>query len=73
MSKGIYTALNRAHDVWREAPNEGHKYVYFEVMAEEEYGIKLIFEGDGYFEKREVVGAKIVDEQKYTAFLLRWL
>lgn len=72
-NKGVYTALNKAWDAWHAQLNEGAKYIEFDVMSREVYGLRIIFDGDGYFEKREVTGVEVVDEHKYAIFLLRWL
>ena len=71
--KGVYDALDNAWKAWRAQLNEGEKYIEFDLMAREVYGLRIIYDGDGYFEKREVTGVKIIDEHKYAAFLLRWL
>jgi hypothetical protein len=73
MSASIYKALNNAWLDWHNSPNEGDKYIDFDVMALEKYGIDLTYKGPLYSGVPATASSRIIDEKKYTAFLLRWL
>ena len=64
-------ALQKAYSDWHRTPNTGDKYIDFDVMAKEVYGLKLVygFKAKGY---RTLTDAKVVDEKKYMMFILRW-
>lgn len=71
--KGVYDALNNAWKAWHAQPNVGEKFIDFTVMAEEKFGVKIIYDDDFFFHKRKAIRTEIMDEHKYAAFLLRWL
>lgn len=60
-------AIKRARVAWYLEPLTGHKYVYFDDLARDRYGIQLYQQmGVGY------TGYDITDEEKFTAFLLKF-
>lgn len=71
-TKDVILALNNAYQQWKKEPISGSKYVYFDRMAEDCFGIKLIEFSDrpGGWTVREF---KIVNEEMYTMFLFKYL
>ena len=62
--------LNNAAREWSSEPMTTLKFKHFDEMCKSEYGIDAIFSGDrGIVELQQ---AKIVDEEKYIWFLLRF-
>ena len=70
---GVYRALANAYDAWRSTLNDGEKYFDFNVMAEEKFGVEVIYTISPSYFGRRATSVVILDEQKYAAFLLRWL
>lgn len=66
-NSSLYRALQSAWNMWRASPNTGDKYVFFETLAEEEYGIELHLRNNS-----AVAEFNILDDRKYALFLLRW-
>ena len=70
---GVFKALDHAYTVWRKTPNDGEKYIDFNVMAEEKFGVRISYDDDFFFHRRKAISTEILDEHKYAMFLLRWL
>lgn len=69
----IIPMLSKAKFAWMAEPITPEKYVYFEVMVEDLYGIKLWHVADAELGWKKVIShAEVVDEQKYITFLLKW-
>ena len=60
-------ALLNAKRSWRQEPLTGSKYVYFDMLAKDQYGIQLYQQYDVGW-----TGFDVIDEQKFAMFLLRW-
>lgn len=67
LSDELTKALRRARIAWIMTPLTGAKYIWFEDMAKERYGIQLYRQNDMGFS-----GYDIVDDQKFSMFLLTW-
>ncbi len=70
---GVFKALDHAYTAWRKTPNDGEKYIDFNVMAEEKFGVRVTYDDDFFFHRRKAISTEILDEHKYAMFLLRWL
>jgi len=67
ISPELERALLNAWRSWRQEPLTGSKYVYFDMVVKDRYGIQLYQQhGTGW------TGFDVIDEQKFTMFLLRW-
>lgn len=64
LSDDLRRTLNRAWHAWNREPITGTKYVYFNDLAKEKYGIQLGIDNYTRYD--------IVDEQKFSMFLLKW-
>lgn len=65
-NSNLHNALKAAWHTWHATPNTDDKYVFFETLAEEEYGIEL------HLRSNTVAEFSIIDDRKYALFLLRW-
>lgn len=71
--ENIIDPLLRAQTSWKAAPLTGDKYVYFDIMAKDVYGLKLCYAVDSPVRwQKQLTHAEVIDEQKYTMFLLKW-
>ena len=68
LSDDLRRTLNRAWWAWNREPLTGTKYVYFDDLAKDKYGIQL-YQQLGI---HNYTGYDIVDEQKFSMFLLKW-
>ena len=68
LSDDLGRALTRAWHAWNREQITGTKYVYFNDLVKDKYGIQLYKQLgiDNY------TGYDIVDEQKFAMFLLKW-
>lgn len=62
----VVRAMQKRYHEWLGEPLSGAKYVYFETLLKDLYGLDVLF-SDGTTYTKE-----IVDEEKYTMFLLRY-
>lgn len=68
LSNDLARALTRAWKAWSNEPITGTKYVYFDDLVKDHYGIQL-YQQLGL---QNYTGYDIVDEQKFSMFLLKW-
>lgn len=68
IGKGMRSCLVNAWQAWRLEPMTGTKYVFFTDLVQEQYGIKL-YQQMGV---AEYTGYDVVDEEKFTLFLLKF-
>lgn len=67
VSYELKRALKQARVEWNLEPLTGEKYVYFDELAKDRYGIRLYqMVGAGY------TGYDITDEEKFMMFLLKY-
>lgn len=67
--KDVEGSFNRAYRDWKDNwPSDGKKYVWFEHHAEIVLGFKCQVD----YSARIAFQFEVVDEQKYTMFLLRY-
>lgn len=67
VSESVKRALKRARIAWYLEPLTGEKYIYFDDLARDRYGIQLYQQLNvGY------TGYDIIDEKKFSEFLLRY-
>ena len=62
----VVKAMQSRYHEWIAEPLTGAKYVYFESLLKHECGLDVIFSDGATYTK------EIVDEEKYTLFLLRY-
>ena len=68
LSNDLKRALTKARRDWSNEPLTGTKYVYFTDLAKDQYGITL----HQQLGIHSYTGYDIVDEQKFSMFLLKW-
>ena len=68
LSNDLRRALTRAWHAWDREPRIGTKYVYFDDLVKDHYGIQL-YQQLGL---RNYTGYDIVDEKKFAMFILKW-
>lgn len=70
INEDFVKTLNKAAREWSHEPMSIMKFKHFDEMCKSEYGIDATFSGDrGVVELQT---AKIVDDEKYIWFLLRF-
>lgn len=65
-------SINNAVHSWKRDPMLYKLHRYFDVLCEEEYGIKVDWSINEENGGVQVNGAAIIDEEKYVWFLLKF-
>lgn len=69
----LATAIDNAHQQWKRESKTGGKYLKFNHMVEECFGVKLVGFRDSGNVGCSYQQAKVVDQQAYEMFMYKYM